>query len=227
MTADFSRVAIRLTGSGGQGIALAATVLAESALSNGLHATLIQEHGPEARGGATRADLSVSWSPIPNPQFQLPDLCLVLSDKAWDRFAKNLVGRDDVGLVADRERVTMASTADNQAGGIVAMSFEEAAKGRIGSKLVTNMICAAALARLLEAISLDSLSDAAERRSPLAFREKNRAAVKLGWQMMDEYLDTHTLPWRVPGREIGKLAIGVSGDRGANTLEAGGSALTA
>ncbi len=227
MTADLSRVKIRLTGSGGQGIALAATVLAESALGCGLYATLIQEHGPEARGGATRADLSISSFTIPNPQFQLPDLCLVLSDKAWDRFAKNLVDRDDVGLVVDKDRVTLSSTAKNEIGGIVAMSFEEAAKSRIGSKLVTNMICAAALARLLEAISLDSLSDAAERRSPLAYREKNRAAIRLGWQLMDDYLDTHALPWRIPGHEIGKLAVGAASDCGANTSEAGGSALTA
>ena len=40
-------------------------------------------------------------------------------------------------------------------------------------------------------------------------------------------LDTHSLPWRVPGHEIGKLAVSAASDCGANTSEAGGSALTA
>ncbi|TAN20473.1 MAG: hypothetical protein EPN30_10125 [Actinomycetota bacterium] len=227
MAIDRSRVNVRLTGSGGQGIALAATVLAESALACGFHATLIQEHGPEARGGATRSDLSVSQSAIPNPQFQLPDLCLVLSDKAWDRFATRLVGRDDVGLIVDTDRVALSGVADTHIGGIVAMSFEEAAKVRIGSKVVTNMICAAALARLLGAISVGSLSEVTEMRSPPAFKEKNRQAVKLGWRMMEEYLDSHTLPWRVPSHEVGKLAVGVGGAATAGKEGADAGALTA
>ncbi len=227
MAAGKPRVDIRLTGSGGQGIALAATVLAESALDSGLFATLIQEHGPEARGGATRADLSISSSIIANPQFQLPDLCLVLSDKAWDRFGERVVGRDDVGLVVDKDRVALSRVAEAQRAAIVALSFEEAAKVRIGSKLVTNMICAAALARLLEAVSLDAVSEAIERRSPPVFREKNRQALKLGWQMMDEYLDAHTPPWRASGYEVGRLAIAAQDSDGESKEGVGGSALTA
>ena len=227
MTAGKSRVDIRLTGSGGQGIALAATVLAESALDSGLFATLIQEHGPEARGGATRADLSISSSVIANPQFQLPDLCLVLSDKAWDRFAPRLIGRDDVGLVVDKDKVSLSEVGEAPRDAIVAISFEEAAKIRIGSKLVTNMICAAALARLVEAVSLDALSEAVARRSPPVFREKNRQALKLGWKMMDEYLDSRTPSWRALGQEVGRLSRALRSGDDAGKEGVGKGALTA
>ncbi|MHB8262462.1 MAG: 2-oxoacid:acceptor oxidoreductase family protein [Acidimicrobiales bacterium] len=218
MDEDRSKVNVRLTGSGGQGIALAATVLAEAALNSGFYATMLQEYGPEARGGATRAEVSLSCIPIANPQFQVPDLCLVLSDKAWIRFGQELVGRKDVGLVVDRDRVVLEGVSDPASIGIISLPFDEAAKLRIGAKVVTNMICAASLARLIEAITLEQVAEVAERRSPPAFRDKNRQATQLGWQMMDEYLSAHVLPWRSPDSEVGIL---VSGSDAAAVTDAG------
>lgn len=197
MAENFPRVNIRLSGSGGQGIALAATVLAEAALECALYATLIQEHGPEARGGATRADVSIAGAEIPNPQFSTPDLCLVLSDKAWDRFGKKLVGRAGVGLIVDRDTVDLSGLEESERQNIIALGFEETAKVKVGAKVVTNMVCAAALVRLIEAVSLESLEAAAAKRSPAAFREKNLAAVKLGWRLADDYLASHSLNWRI------------------------------
>ncbi|NNN19998.1 MAG: hypothetical protein HKL84_09130, partial [Acidimicrobiaceae bacterium] len=135
---------------------------------------------------------------------------------------------DDVGLVVDKDRVGLTAVADTDLGGIVAVSFEEAAKVHIGSKIVTNMICAAALARLLGAISLESLSEVAEMRSPAAFKGKNLQAVKLGWRMMDEYLDTHSLSWRATGHEVGNLNSRLTnGGEDASKGRAGQGALTA
>ncbi len=225
MDGSRSRVNVRLTGSGGQGIALAATVLAEAALDTGLYATMLQEYGPEARGGATKADLSVARLPIANPQFQVPDLCLVISDKAWTRFGQELIGRKDVALVTDRDRVVVPGVGDPAEMGIISLPFDEAAKLRIGAKVVANMICAASLARLIEAIPLDGVAKVAERRSPAAFKDKNRQATQLGWQMMDEYLSVHVLPWRTSEGEVGVLAAG--GDvaiAGVGALGAGSGA---
>ncbi|MCL6094843.1 MAG: 2-oxoacid:acceptor oxidoreductase family protein [Actinobacteria bacterium] len=227
MVSAANRVNVRLSGSGGQGIALAATVLAEAALSSELYATMLQEHGPEARGGATRADLSLSLYPIANPQFQVPDLCLVLSDKAWTRFGERLVGQKDVGLVVDVDRVGLVDVSGPERESIIALPFEEAAKVRIGAKVVTNMICAASLARLIEAISVESLSEVAERRSPPAFKEKNRQAIKLGWQMMDEYLDAHAPSWRLSGNQVGRLARVADNGGGVDKEGVAGSALSA
>jgi len=222
-----NRVNVRLTGSGGQGIALAATVLAEAALNSGLYATMLQEHGPEARGGATRADLSLSLYPIANPQFQVPDLCLVLSDKAWIRFGEKLVGKRGVGLIVDKDRVGLTGVSPSDQGDIIALPFEEMAKVKVGAKVVTNMICAASLARLIEAIPLEALSEVAERRSPPAFREKNRQATRLGWQMMGDYLESDAPSWRLSGDEVGKLAVVNNGSRDASKEGVRGSALSA
>jgi hypothetical protein len=46
--------------------------------------------------------------------------------------------------------------------------------------------------------------------------------------MMDEFLDTHSLPWRIPGHEVGNLTAGVNnGDDGVSKEGAGRGALTA
>jgi 2-oxoglutarate ferredoxin oxidoreductase subunit gamma len=54
------------SGSGGQGVITAAIILAEAAvLYDNLNAVQSQFYGPEARGGATRSDIIISDSAIP------------------------------------------------------------------------------------------------------------------------------------------------------------------
>jgi 2-oxoglutarate ferredoxin oxidoreductase subunit gamma len=56
---------IVFSGSGGQGVITAAIILAEAAvIYEGLNSLQTQSYGPEARGGATRADVIISDEPI-------------------------------------------------------------------------------------------------------------------------------------------------------------------
>ncbi|HPW99509.1 MAG TPA: 2-oxoacid:acceptor oxidoreductase family protein, partial [Sedimentibacter sp.] len=51
---------IRLSGSGGQGVILASIILADAAIEQGLNAIQTQSYGPEARGGASKAEVIIS-----------------------------------------------------------------------------------------------------------------------------------------------------------------------
>jgi len=51
---------IRLTGSGGQGLILGGIILAEAAILDGKNAIQSQSYGPEARGGASKAEVIIS-----------------------------------------------------------------------------------------------------------------------------------------------------------------------
>jgi 2-oxoglutarate ferredoxin oxidoreductase subunit gamma len=63
------------SGSGGQGVITAAIILAEAAaLHENLNAVQTQSYGPEARGGATRADVIISEGADPPPQGHQPPL---------------------------------------------------------------------------------------------------------------------------------------------------------
>jgi 2-oxoglutarate ferredoxin oxidoreductase subunit gamma len=78
---------IRIAGFGGQGVVLAGYVLGKAvALYAGLEAVMTQSHGPEARGGASSADLVISTEPIAYPFVQQPDILVALSQEAYSRF---------------------------------------------------------------------------------------------------------------------------------------------
>jgi 2-oxoglutarate ferredoxin oxidoreductase subunit gamma len=53
------RYEIRLSGSGGQGVILASIILADAAIEQGLNAIQTQSYGPEARGGASKAEVII------------------------------------------------------------------------------------------------------------------------------------------------------------------------
>lgn len=81
------RQEIRIAGFGGQGVVLAGYILGKAlALYAGREAVMTQSHGPEARGGASSADLVVSEEPIAYPFVQQPDILVALSQEAYTKF---------------------------------------------------------------------------------------------------------------------------------------------
>ena len=81
------RKEIRIAGFGGQGVVLAGYVLGKAlALYAEREAVMTQSHGPEARGGASSADLVVSEEPIAYPFVQQPDFLVALSQEAYTKF---------------------------------------------------------------------------------------------------------------------------------------------
>ena len=66
------RVEFRLSGSGGQGLLLAGIVLAEAAILDDKNAVQTQSYGPEARGGASKAEVVISDEDIDYPRPSTP-----------------------------------------------------------------------------------------------------------------------------------------------------------
>ena len=62
------RQELRLSGSGGQGLILAGIILAEAALHDGKNVVQSQSYGPEARGGASKAEVIISDDVINYPK---------------------------------------------------------------------------------------------------------------------------------------------------------------
>ncbi len=78
---------IRLSGFGGQGIGLAGVLLGKAAaLYAGLEAVMTQAYGPEARGGASSANLVISDEQIDYPFVQQPDILVAMSQEAYTKF---------------------------------------------------------------------------------------------------------------------------------------------
>src|SRR6201982_3139541 len=82
---------LRIAGFGGQGVILSAIVLGKPAsIYQGAYATMTQNFGPEARGGACSAQLVISDEPVLYPYVTHPDIMVIMSQQAYNRFAGEL-----------------------------------------------------------------------------------------------------------------------------------------
>jgi 2-oxoglutarate ferredoxin oxidoreductase subunit gamma len=127
------RMEIRISGFGGQGVGLAGFILGKAfSIYGDLEAVMTQSYGPEARGGASSANIVVADRPIDFPFVQEADILLALSQEAYTRYrpkAKQeaLVFIDD-GLVTPFEEDRILK--------IPATELAE----NLGRRIVANMI---------------------------------------------------------------------------------------
>jgi 2-oxoglutarate ferredoxin oxidoreductase subunit gamma len=168
------RYEICLSGSGGQGIILAALVLAEAAgILEGMEVCQSQSYGPEARGGASKADVIISDEPIDYPKVLQPDLLLSMNQEACDTYFQYL--KPEGLLVVDSSLVHQIPT--NR---VVAIPFTQIARKDLGKEGVANMVALGAVGVLSQIISPQSLEDALIRRAPKGSEDINRRALHAG-----------------------------------------------
>lgn len=105
------RKEIRISGFGGQGVVLAGYILGKGlAIYEGLEAVMTQSYGPEARGGASSANLVVSDELIDYPFVQSPDILVTLSQGAYSKYRQ---GTKPGALVIIDEELVVPLDGDN------------------------------------------------------------------------------------------------------------------
>jgi 2-oxoglutarate ferredoxin oxidoreductase subunit gamma len=172
-------IRIRLTGRGGQGIMLAGAILAEAAMRDGRHVTQIQEYGPEARLGATRADVLVADGEIAFPEVDAADLLLCLSRDGALRYLRTL---SPDGLAVLDERLEVGDAVTLAAGRVVRLPLVASAR-EAGDEIATNVVGLGALAGLSDVVSEQSLGAALQARAKSEFAEMNARALAAGLRL--------------------------------------------
>jgi 2-oxoglutarate ferredoxin oxidoreductase subunit gamma len=168
-----SRYEIRLAGSGGQGLILAGIILAEAAgVYDGKFVCQTQSYGPEARGGASKAEVVISDAAIDYPKAIRPDVLLALNQKSLEAFSSDL--KPGCLLLVDADLVKEAP-----AGRVLALPFTRIAR-EAGSAMAANIVALGALAQLTGAVTLDSLTAAVLARVPKGTEDLNRGALAAG-----------------------------------------------
>src|ERR1700686_462554 len=98
---------IRVAGFGGQGVILSAILMGKAAsIFQGAFAPMTQNFGPEARGGACSAQLVLSDAPVLYPYVTRPDIMVVMSQEAYNRFAPELKPQGLLIIEEDLVRVS-------------------------------------------------------------------------------------------------------------------------
>ena len=84
-------IEIRFSGLGGQGIILASYITGKAVtIYDKLFATQVQSYGPESRGGACSAQLTISTNIISYPIIINPAILLVMSQAAYNKYSGEL-----------------------------------------------------------------------------------------------------------------------------------------
>lgn len=169
------RFEIRLSGLGGQGILTMGRLLGLGlALGHGYHVAQTQSYGPEARGGASRADLVVGSQPISYPKAEYLDLLVALSQEAVARYAHYL--RPGGTLLVDTGLVRQ--TPSNV---FLGLPFTALARDKAGAPQAANMVALGAVTFLLPFARRDVMRKTLGAALPARFKEANLKAFNLGY----------------------------------------------
>lgn len=178
-----AKTEIRVGGLGGQGVILNASIIGKAAsIFEGKHATLIQAFGPEARGSACSAQVTVSTDPIGYPYVKNPDVLVLMSQDAYNQFAPTL--KPGGMLLYEEELVSIDNRLPKgtRAIGIPATRFAE----ELGRRLVLNIVMVGFFAGVTGLLSYESVEKAVKDSVPKGTEDLNMRALKKGFEFGKE-----------------------------------------
>ena len=165
---------LRFSGSGGQGVITAAIIFAEAAVMEGKYAVQSQSYGPEARGGASKAEVIISDKPVWHPHVEVPDVVIAMTQKAADKYYKDI--NPDGVLVLDEQLVPEPPDFSN----VIRIPITKYAIEKLGKPLFANIIALGALVKVTGLVDIDDVKTCVSRRVPPHTVEKNMQALDIG-----------------------------------------------
>jgi 2-oxoglutarate ferredoxin oxidoreductase subunit gamma len=169
---------IRVAGFGGQGVILSAIVLGKAAsIHQGEYATMTQNFGPEARGGACSAQLMLSDQPVLYPYVTQPDVLVVMSQEAYTKFGPEL--KEGGTLLIERDLVRVSDLPkQTKIYSIPATRLAE----ELGKRMVLNIVMVGFFAAVTQLLEADAVRKAVADSVPASFRELNLKAFDRGYE---------------------------------------------
>ncbi|MGI6393139.1 MAG: 2-oxoacid:acceptor oxidoreductase family protein [bacterium] len=176
---------IRFSGSGGQGVILASVILGTAAaLFEKKHAVQSQSYGPEARGGASKADVIISDTPVKYPKAQDIDALVCLTQKAANKYIPTI--RKGGIVIIDSDYVDLPENEDYE---LIKLPMSSATLEKQGKLIALNVVSLAALVGVTKIVSFESLKKAVCESVPKGTENFNLEALKIGEELALKALD--------------------------------------
>lgn len=172
---------IRLAGSGGQGIILCSIILADAALMGGAYSAQSQSYGPEARGGACKAEVVVSSEAIDFPKVVKSDFMLALTQTSLEKYLSG--AKPDSILMID-DSLTLPERAKELGLTVYSLPILAAARDTLRRPMVANIVAVGAINACLKLVDLETLEKAVLKNVPAGTEELNRFAMLEGSRLM-------------------------------------------
>ena len=173
-----NQVELRLSGSGGQGLLLAGIILSEAAILENKNAVQTQSYGPEARGGASKAEVIISHDDIDFPKVTIPNIVLALTQVASDKYIET-VAEDGIVIVDDK--ITLPENL--KAKQIIQVPILDTASDKVGKAIVANIVAIGLIVEATKIVSRESIEKAVLNRVPKGTEALNKAALEAGYAL--------------------------------------------
>ena len=171
------------SGSGGQGVITASIILAEAAvIHEGLNAIQTQSYGPEARGGATRADVIIDEDNIYFPRVTQPNVVVSLTQTAYDKYS--WITRPGGLLLIDSHYVKTQRKVDARQ---ISLGMYDEVMEKIGKPVVFNICVLGALIGLTGLVKPESIMKVLETRITRDYVKMNRQALDIGLLLTESF----------------------------------------
>ncbi|MBN2122708.1 MAG: 2-oxoacid:acceptor oxidoreductase family protein [Deltaproteobacteria bacterium] len=179
-----SRCRIIFSGSGGQGVITASIILAEAAvIQEELNAVQSQAYGPEARGGATRADVIIDDQPIRFPKVNQPNILICLTQEAYNKFCGII--RPGGLLLIDTHFVKYPQRKVDARQ--FSLDMYRTVMDEIGRPIVFNICVLGAMLGLNPVVRPSSVLEVLKSKIPSDFVEMNQKALDIGARLAENY----------------------------------------
>ena len=171
-----NRHEIRLCGYGGQGVILAGYIIGQAAsIFDGKNTTFIQDYGPEARGGACRADVVISDERILYPYINVPSVLIAMSQEAYNKYYTE--DRHDALVIIDEDLVKPGERSSVELLTVPATRIAE----EMGRVMVANVVMLGFFTAVTGIVPIEAMKKSILASVPKGSEELNVKAIKRGY----------------------------------------------
>ncbi len=171
---------VRFAGAGGQGVILSSVLLAKAyGLGEDFNITQTQSYGPEARGGACKAEVVVSDQDIDYMKVNDVDIFIAYNQKGYDKYSPDM----------KEGKIVMVNSTLVQADGVNYYQIPGTSIAEeMGNPQVVNMVMLGALTKLLPKLHYDKMSNTIKEDFPPRVAKINLEAFDKGYRYMEDLL---------------------------------------
>lgn len=171
---------VRFGGVGGQGIVLAGRLLGKAAsLYDGKNAVVTQSYGPEARGGASRADVVISDHRVDYPFVLNADVLAVFFQEAYMMFRDRV---EPDGLILIDDLLVRPEGSHPNLRAVPATRVAE----ELGNKMAANVVMLGYLVASTKIVSAESVEKALHSTLKPSILDMNLEALETGMRIAKE-----------------------------------------
>ena len=174
------RLNVRFSGAGGQGVILSSVLLAKAyGLGEDYYISQTQSYGPEARGGACKAEVVISDQDIDYIKVDKADVFVAFNQIGYDKYSEQ-VSKGAMVLINS----TLVEAEGENIKRIPATDIAE----EMETPIVVNMVMLGALTKLLPKIFYPTVETEIKKNFPSHIADLNLEAYSRGYKYMEEEL---------------------------------------